>query len=210
MFSRSFTSLIASAMLLISGMTDAQNTSLLDRLYAKMSDSCLEMSYSYDARISGVHNQGSGLLRSQGLMWEMNGNGVTMYCDSKSVWIIDPTMKEAVIEPLQEEESSQWISNPAVVLSRMKDMFKVAESLESQDDKAVVFVLEPLNKGYIDYCNLEIFKSGNSIRRATIALSDGNLIKIEVSSMKLTPKVSDEEFLPRMEFDPSWIVTDLR
>lgn len=210
MFSRSFTSLIASAMLLISGMTDAQNTSLLDRLYAKMSDSCLEMSYSYDARISGVHNQGSGLLRSQGLMWEMDGNGVTMYCDSKSVWIIDPTMKEAVIEPLQEEESSQWISNPAVMLSRMKDMFKVTESLESQDDKAVVFVLEPLNKGYIDYCNLEIFKSGNSIRRATIALSDGNLIKIEVSSMKLTPKVSDEEFLPRMEFDPSWIVTDLR
>lgn len=210
MFSRSFTSLIASAMLLISGMTDAQNTSLLDRLYAKMSDSCLEMSYSYDTRVSGVHNQGSGLLRSQGLMWEMNGNGVTMYCDSKSVWIIDPTMKEAVIEPLQEEESSQWISNPAVMLSRMKDMFKVAESLESQDDKAVVFVLEPLNKGYIDYCNLEIFKSGNSIRRATIALSDGNLIKIEVSSMKLTPKVSDEEFLPRMEFDPSWIVTDLR
>ncbi len=210
MFSRSFTSLIASAMLLISGMTDAQNTSLLDRLYAKMSDSCLEMSYSYDARISGVHNQGSGLLRSQGLMWEMDGNGVTMYCDSKSVWIIDPTMKEAVIEPLQEEESSQWISNPAVMLSRMKDMFKVTESIESQDDKAVVFVLEPLNKGYIDYCNLEIFKSGNSIRRATIALSDGNLIKIEVSSMKLTPKVSDEEFLPRMEFDPSWIVTDLR
>lgn len=210
MFSRSFTSLIASAMLLISGMTDAQNTSLLDRLYAKMSDSCLEMSYSYDARGSGVHNQGSGLLRSQGLMWEMNGNGVTMYCDSKSVWIIDPTMKEAVIEPLQEEESSQWISNPAIMLSRMKDMFKVAESLESQDDKAVVFVLEPLNKGYIDYCNLEIFKSGNSIRRATIALSDGNLIKIEVSSMTLTPKVSDEEFLPRMEFDPSWIVTDLR
>ena len=210
MFSRSFTSLIASAMLLISGMTDAQNTSLLDRLYAKMSDSCLEMSYSYDTRISGVHNQGSGLLRSQGLMWEMNGNGVTMYCDSKSVWIIDPTMKEAVIEPLQEEESSQWISNPAVLLSRMKDIFKVAESLESQDDKAVVFVLEPLNKGYIDYCNLEIFKSGNSIRRATIALSDGNLIKIEVSSMTLTPKVSDEEFLPRMEFDPSWIVTDLR
>lgn len=210
MFSRSFTSLIASAMLLISGMTDAQNTSLLDRLYAKMSDSCLEMSYSYDTRISGVHNQGSGLLRSQGLMWEMDGNGVTMYCDSKSVWIIDPTMKEAVIEPLQEEESSQWISNPAVMLSRMKDIFKVAESLESQDDKAVVFVLEPLNKGYIDYCNLEIFKSGNSIRRATIALSDGNLIKIEVSSMTLTPKVSDEEFLPRMEFDPSWIVTDLR
>ena len=210
MFSRSFTSLIASAMLLISGMTDAQNTSLLDRLYAKMSDSCLEMSYSYDGRVTGVHNQGSGLLRSQGLMWEMNGNGVTMYCDSKSVWIIDPTMKEAVIEPLQDEESSQWISNPAVMLSRMKDMFKVAESLESQDDKAVVFVLEPLNKGYIDYCNLEIFKSGNSIRRATIALSDGNLIKIEVSSMKLTPKVSDEEFLPRMEFDPSWIVTDLR
>ena len=210
MFLRSFTSLIASAMLLISGMTDAQNTSLLDRLYAKMSDSCLEMSYSYDARISGVHNQGCGLLRSQGLMWEMDGNGVTMYCDSKSVWIIDPTMKEAVIEPLQEEESSQWISNPAVMLSRMKDMFKVAESLESQDDKAVVFVLEPLNNGYIDYCNLEIFKSGNSIRRATNALSDGNLIKIEVSSMTLTPKVSDEEFLPRMEFDPSWIVTDLR
>jgi outer membrane lipoprotein-sorting protein len=75
---------------------------------------------------------------------------------------------------------------------------------------SVKYVLKPKSKSDIDYCNIELFKSDAMVRRAAIALSDGTLIKIEVSSMKLTPVLPVEDFRPRSIFDSSWIVTDLR
>jgi outer membrane lipoprotein-sorting protein len=191
-------------------LASAQSFSLLDKFYKGVSESCLEMTYSYSTRLSGIDNNGKGDLSLQGLMWKAKGNGVEMYSDSKSVWIVDPEMKEVVIEPAADEESSQWVSNPAVIFSRLYDIFVVNESFPSHDGMSVKYVLKPKSKSDIDYCNIELFKSDAMVRRAAIALSDGTLIKIEVSSMKLTPKVSDEAFLPQTKFDSTWIVTDLR
>ena len=188
----------------------AQGQSLIDRFYAGTADSCLDISYSYSTRISGILNNGQGHLLSQGLMWRVKGNGVEMYCDAKALWIIDREMKEAVIEPAADENSSEWLSNPAVIFSRLAAQFKVSESVVSSDGKALIYTLTPLADNDISYCNLELLKSDASIRKAAVALSDGTLIKIEVSSMKLTPKVSVEAFRPHIDFDSSWILTDLR
>lgn len=195
---------------LMSLLASAQGYSLLDKFYAGVSSSCLEMAYSYSTRVSGIDNKGSGVLSLQGLLWKAKGNGVEMYSDSRSVWIVDPEMKEVVIEPAADEESSQWISNPAVIFARLYDIFVVNESISSEDGKSVMYVLKPKSKSDIDFCNIELYKSTALVRRASVALSDGTLIKIEVSSMTLTPKVSDEAFLPQPKFDSSWIVTDLR
>ena len=154
--------------------------------------------------------KGEGTLLSQEMMWALNGNGVQMYCDSQDIWTIDPQAKEVVIEPAPEDERAQWMSNPAVIFSRLSALFKVNESLTSPDGKAVIYVLKPMEDSDIDFCNIELLKSDASIRNASVALSDGTLIKIEVSSMKLTPKTSIEAFRPHMSFDSSWIVTDLR
>ena len=191
-------------------VASAQDQSLINRFYNGLSSSCLELSYKYVVRLSGTVNNGEGCLYSQGLMWRMTGNGVEMYCDSSSVWILDQAMKEVVIEPVAEADANEWLSNPAVIFSRLKDYFKVTESLPSKDGQSILYVLNPLNNGEISYCNLDLMKSDASIRNATIALSDGTIIKIEVSSMKLTPKVSAEAFRPRMYFDSSWLLTDLR
>ena len=188
----------------------AQGQSLIDRFYAGTADSCLDISYSYSTRISGILNKGQGHLSAQGLMWRVNGNGVEMYCDARSLWIIDKEMKEVVIEPAADENSQEWLSNPAVIFSRLAANFKVSESVASSDGKALIYVLKPFAESNISYCNLELLKSDASVRRATVALSDGTLIKIEVSSMKLTPKVSVEAFRPHIDFDSSWILTDLR
>lgn len=188
----------------------AQGQSLIDRFYAGVSDSCLEMSYSYSARISGIMNNGQGHLSSQDLMWKVNGNGVEMYCDAKSLWVLDRSMKEVVIEPAADAADSEWLSNPAIIFARLKTLFKVAETLPSSDGKSLLYMLSPVSKGNINYCNVELMKSDASIRRASVALSDGTLIKIEVSSMELTPKKSVEAFRPHIDFDSSWILTDLR
>lgn len=191
-------------------VASAQDQSLINKFYNGLSDSCLELSYKYVVRLSGTVNNGEGCLYSQGLMWRMTGNGVEMYCDSSSVWILDHAMKEVVIEPVAEASANEWLSNPAVIFSRLKDYFKVTESLPSKDGQSILYILNPLNNSDISYCNLDLMKSDASIRNATIALSEGTIIKIEVSSMKLTPKVSVEAFRPHVYFDSSWILTDLR
>ena len=202
--------ILAFLLILVPMIASTQDHSLIDKFYAGTADSCMEISYSYSTRVSGVNYNGSGRLSSQGLMWKMSGNGVEMYCDAQSLWIVDSTMKEVVIEPAASEAESEWLSNPAIIFSRIKDTFKVRDIINSADGKSLLYVLDPLKKGSISYCNLELNKSDASVKNAVLALTDGTYIKIEVSSMKLTPKVSVEAFRPHIDFDSSWILTDLR
>ena len=203
-------SLAVSVLMMFPFVSGAQSPALVDRLYAEMSKSCMDMTYTYVIRMSGIDNNGQGTVLSQDLMWKVCGNGVVMYCDSETVWIVDPAMKEVVLEPAPEVEQQQWMSNPAVVFSRLDELFYIDKNLDSPDGKAEIYVMKPRTGSDIDYCNIELNKSDASIRRAAVALSDGTLIKIEVSSMKLTPKLSVEAFRPQTVFDSSWIINDLR
>ena len=202
--------LIAVALFCFAQILSAQSVNLLDKLSERISKSCLELDYSYSVRISGINNVGQGHLQCQGYMWKMVGNGVEMYCDSSALWVVDPTNKEVVIEPAEFEEKVQLQTNPAVLFVRMKEVFVVRESRKISSQGAVLYILEPKQKGYIDYFNVEIAESDQTLRNAVISLADGTLIKIEVSSMKLTPVLPVEDFRPRTIFDSSWIVTDLR
>lgn len=202
--------LITFAFLCVAQILAAQDISLLDKLSERISKSCLDLEYSYSVRISGINNVGQGNLQCQGYMWKMIGNGVEMYCDSSALWVVDPTNKEVVIEPAEVEGKVQLQTNPAVLFVRLKDLFVVREVRKLSSQGTVLYILEPKKKGDIDYFNVEIAESDLSIRNAVISVSDGTLIKIGVSSMKLTPVRSVEDFRPRTIFDSSWIVTDLR
>jgi outer membrane lipoprotein-sorting protein len=68
----------------------------------------------------------------------------------------------------------------------------------------------PVKATDVEFLNVDVYTDSAMIRDMSFALKDGTLVKIEVSSMKLTPKVSDEAFKPQTVFDSSWIVTDLR
>ena len=201
---------IVSMLLLFPSVVYAQRDSLLERFYKITSDSCVEFEYKYSVRISGVNQTGSGVLSAQGNLWMLNGNGLEMYCDGSSQWIIDPSMKEVVIETLLEDADGQLQTNPSFLFMRMKELFIVKESRDAEDGQAVLYVLAPKVKSDISYFNVELVKADASVRNGVVALNDGTLIKIEVSSMKLTPKRSIEDFHPHSDFDSSWIITDLR
>lgn len=201
---------LAVALLCVAQILSAQDPGLLDKLSERISKSCLDLEYGYSMRVSGLNTIGQGHLQCQGYMWKMVGNGVEMYCDSSVLWVVDPTSKEVVIEPAEVDQKMQLQTNPAVLFVRMKELFAVRESRKISPQGIVLYILEPKNKGAIDYFNVEISESDQLLRNAVISMSDGTLIKIEVSSMKLTPVRSVEDFRPRTVFDSSWIVTDLR
>lgn len=195
-------------LVLISGGLSAQENSLLDKVYAKMSSSCMEIDYKYSVSVSGTKNIGDGNLYLQGHLWRMNGNGLEMFCDSSSVWVIDPVAKETVIEPVSSDIST--FTNPAVIFAHLNDMFEVQSSVISDDGKSVVYILSPIAVDDVEYINVEINKADLQITSAVIAMNDGSIINIEVSSMVPTSICPISFFRPQMTFDSSWIVTDLR
>lgn len=183
--------------------------SLLDRMCANVAESCVTIDYTYTARVSGIDNIASGNLMTQGEKWVMRGNGIEMYCDGKSVWIVDPALNEVVIESAQEQQTTDFLTNPARAFVNLYDNFNVNAINSSSDSKSLIYSLLPKN-GDMEFLNLELYKDSAAIRAMSFALKDGTLVKIKVSSMKLTPKISSEAFRPQIVFDPKWIVTDLR
>ncbi|MBQ6688212.1 MAG: outer membrane lipoprotein carrier protein LolA [Bacteroidales bacterium] len=202
-----YRSLLIWSLTLLSALTaHAQN--LIDTMYTKVMESHVELVYSYSFRMSGVNNVGQGILSAQDDLWHVDGNGIQMWCDGSSMWVVDPSLKEVVIEPAVLE--ADYLSNPALLFTRMDDCFNVRMARSSADGDTMLYVLEPKHSGDIDYCNIEVFKDDASIKSATFAMTDGNLLNIEVSSMTFSPKRPHTSFRPQTSFDSSWIVTDLR
>lgn len=195
---------------MLSWLVSAQDNSPLDRMCDNVASSCVSLDYSYTARVSGIDNKASGTLMSQDENWTLKGNGVDMYCDGSTVWVVDSALKEVVIESLEDERQTEFLTNPARIVVGLRDSFKVNTANPSSDGKSVVFSLVPLKGGDVEYLNVDIYKDTALIRNMSFAMKDGTLVKIEVSSMKLTPKVSDEAFRPQTVFDSKWIITDLR
>ena len=183
--------------------------SVLDRMCRNVAESCVTIDYSYTARVSGIDNIAAGNLVSQGEKWVMKGNGVEMYCDGQSVWVVDPALKEVVIESLQEQQSTDFLTNPARAFVNIHNNFTVNAVNPSSDSKALIYSLSPI-RGDMEFLNIELYKDSAAIRSMSFALKDGTLVKIKVSSMELTPEISDEAFRPQITFDSKWIVTDLR
>lgn len=194
--------------MLCAGKAFAVSDGPVDRLYRSLSSSFVEMEYTYSAEVKGLKVVGKGTLQIQDEMWHNNGNGLEMWCDGSTVWTADHSLKEAVIEPVYEDESIA--SNPAVMFVRMPDMFEVVRSFDSKDGKAVVYVLKPLEDAPVEYFNVEIMKSDSSIRSGSFALDDGSSVSISVQSMSVKEKRPVTVFRPSQIFDSSWVVTDLR
>lgn len=185
-------------------------SSALEVMQQKVMQSCAYLEYSYTARVSGVTSTGSGTLSLQGDKWKMTGNGVEMYCDSRNVWVLDPVAKEVVIEPMQDDSQTFFMTNPALLLIDLQKAFTVNVSRPTDDGKAVFYSMIPVKSSDMEYLNLEILDAEATIRNGSFAMNDGTLVELKVASMKYLPTTSEKAFTPQMSFDKSWIVTDLR
>ena len=202
--------ILSIVLIVLSWLSSAQDNSLLDRMCSEVASSCVIIDYSYTARVSGIDNKASGSLMSQDENWVVKGNGVEMYCDGTAVWVVDPAAKEVVIESVADEQQTAFLTNPARVFVRLREAFKVNVVNPSSDGKSTIFSMIPLKEGDMEFLNVELYNDTAAIRNMSFALNDGTFVKIDVNSMKLTSKISEEAFKPQTVFDSKWIVTDLR
>lgn len=203
-------SLTVTLLSFIPGLTYAQEVDLLKKITMSMASTCTELTYSYSVSLSGTENLGYGTLTLQGQKWNLVGNGLEMYCDSTSLWVIDPQAKEVVIESVDHSSDFNAFTSPAVIFARLHEFFQVKSVVPSRDGQALVYVLSSKTANDVEYINLEILKKDETIASCTVALTEGSLIKIKVSSMKLTPLRDLSYFRPKTAFNSSWIVSDVR
>ena len=70
-----------------------------EKLYSALSDSCLSIKCTYTLTMSEMRISGEAELLAQDGCYVMDTGEISVYCDGTSVWTIDRSVKEVVIEP---------------------------------------------------------------------------------------------------------------
>jgi outer membrane lipoprotein-sorting protein len=188
----------------------AQENTPLARFYDNLLSSCVEFDMSYSIRMSGVKLDGKGVLELQGDSWILVGNGMEIRCDGKTLWTVDPESKEVVIGSLSDDITAGIITNPAVMLINLRELFSLREVLPTKEGKSLIYTLYPKAESEVSFVNMEILKGDSSLKQLTFSLEDGTSAVVNISSMKSGKKKLAEYFSRSVNYDSSWIVTDLR
>ena len=188
----------------------AQENTPLARFYDNLLSSCVEFDMSYSIRMSGVKLDGKGVLELQGDSWILVGNGMEIRCDGKTLWTVDPESKEVVIDSLSDDITAGIITNPAVMLINLRELFSLREVLPTKEGKSLIYTLYPKAESEVSFVNMEILKGDSSLKQLTFSLEDGTSAVVNIYSMKSGKKKPAEYFSRSVNYDSSWIVTDLR
>ena len=196
--------------LLAAQVLKAQENTPLARFYDNLLSSCVEFDMSYSIRMSGVKLDGKGVLELQGDSWILVGNGMEIRCDGKTLWTVDPESKEVVIDSLSDDITAGIITNPAVMLINLRELFSLREVLPTKEGKSLIYTLYPKAESEVSFVNMEILKGDSSLKQLTFSLEDGTSAVVNISSTKSGKKKPAEYFSRSVNYDSSWIVTDLR
>lgn len=196
--------------LLAAQVLKAQENTPLARFYDNLLSSCVEFDMSYSIRMSGVKLDGKGVLELQGDSWILVGNGMEIRCDGKTLWTVDPESKEVVIDSLSDDITAGIITNPAVMLINLRELFSLREVLPTKEGRSLIYTLYPKAESEVSFVNMEILKGDSSLKQLTFSLEDGTSAVVNISSTKSGKKKPAEYFSRSVNYDSSWIVTDLR
>lgn len=98
---------------------EAQQQSFLDSLIQKSGSGCVLVDYEFTATVSGIKTIGEGKVEIQGNSYHMKGNGMEIYCDGSSTWLIDEAAGEVVVEDA-DTQSAGYLANPVLLLMNLE------------------------------------------------------------------------------------------
>lgn len=205
--------IIASALVLcgIYMAAFAQDTSALKQLCAKMTESSATLNYSYTLSVSGVKTVGDGVLYVQDQSYVMQGNGLKIYCNGSTVWLVDEAGKEVIIESVSQEANS-YLSNPVLLLANIEAIFSV--SAPTSSGSSLTYKLTPKCDCGIASGAITLSAAGGSsyvFSSGTFKMSDGGQLGVKIKSMTFSSKKPLTFYnLDLSTFDSSWMITDLR
>ena len=158
------------------------------------------MGFTYSIDADAARIVGKGDLQVQGNSYHMAGNGLEVYCNGSSSWVIDESALEVIIE----EAGSAAEAGPALILARLDKVFKVTSARDGR-----VFTLTP--KADCGVSSAEItFGEDGRLRSGRFRLDGGETLDIRITYMRKEQKKDASFFCPDIEFDSEWVVTDLR
>ena len=189
----------------------AQDTSALKQLCAKMTENSATLNYSYTLSMSGVKTVGDGVLYVQDQSYVMQGNGLKIYCNGSTVWLVDEAGKEVIIESVSQEANS-YLSNPVLLLANIEAIFSV--SAPTSSGSSLTYKLTPKCDCGIASGAVTLSAAGGSsyvFSSGTFKMSDGGQFGVKIKSMTFSSKKPLTFYnLDLSTFDSSWMITDLR
>ena len=189
----------------------AQDTSALKQLCAKMTENSATLNYSYTLSMSGVKTVGDGVLYVQDQSYVMQGNGLKIYCNGSTVWLVDEAGKEVIIESVSQEANS-YLSNPVLLLANIEAIFSV--SAPTSSGSSLTYKLTPKCDCGIASGAVTLSAAGGSsyvFSSGTFKMSDGGQLGVKIKSMTFSSKKPLTFYnLDLSTFDSSWMITDLR
>lgn len=195
-----------SAMLMSASVwLSAQNSSSLENLYGIFANNCVSMDCTYSIVSGGITSKGDCKVEVQGTAYRMQGSGLDIICDGKSVWVLDVESKEAIVEPVY-DDSISYTSNPALLFRDMDKVFTLEGS--SSEGTGMLYRLKANEACGVTSAALRLNKN-STLQSAEFSLDDGGVIKIVVSSIEALPLKDLGYFAPE-RFSSDWIVTDFR
>ena len=97
-----------------------QQPSVLDALRQKAAVECVCVDYEYSTLLSGFKTVGNGSVEIQGNSYHMKGNGMEIYCDGSTTWLIDEIAQEVLIESADTKEAG-ILANPILLLMHLEE-----------------------------------------------------------------------------------------
>ena len=101
-------------------VAQTQQPSFLDSLLGKSAQDCVVVDYEFATVMSGVKTTGEGTVEIQGNAYHMEGNGVEIYCDGSTTWMIDEDAMEVFIEAA-DSRSAGYLANPVLLLMNLEE-----------------------------------------------------------------------------------------
>ena len=188
----------------------AQGTSVLGQLCAKMASSAAVMNYEYTLTSSNVKNLGNGVLTAQQRMYLMQGNGLKIYCNASTVWVVDEEGKEILIDSVA-QGTDAYLSNPALLLADISNVFSVGAP--TKNGTTLTYKLTPKSDCGIASGTVVLNTAGTSpvFSSGLFNMSDGSQLDVKIKSMTFLEKKPLTFYtLDLSGFDSSWMITDLR
>ena len=188
----------------------AQGTSVLGQLCAKLTSNAAVMDYSYSLAMSGVKTVGEGVLTVQDKSYVMQGNGVKIYCDASTLWVVDVAAKEVLIDDVA-QGADAYLSNPVLLFTDLDEMFVVDSP--AKHGNSLMYSLVPKTKCGISSGTLTLDTAGQVpvFQSGSFVTDDGSQIDVKIKSMTFVEKKPLTFYILDLSgFDSSWMITDLR
>ena len=190
-------------------LASAQERGALEDFSGKLSSGTVSFQYTFEVK-GDVPMKGNGVAAMRGPCYHIAGNGMEIWCDARTRWIVDRSAKEAYIETV-DAAVTDYLSNPATLLISLNEAF------ETVADKEVTLSGKKCRKVSMTPVipdtglqSVSLYLDGSVPARVEITVEDGTVTLFKIADFAVNEK-SDVPFtFDIASLSPDYVVTDLR